>query len=565
MDRITKSYLDKFSNSNGFEDCDDISTIFEHFVNYTVVEPKSEYRFDIENVNIGFNGTIGIDGFALLLNGQIIESQDELIEFLDDHKKCSADIIFTQAKTSKSFSRTDIRGFGDAVSDFIAEEQILSWSDLAKEKIALFNALISRAAELVSNPSCYLYYATTGKDEQDVNIEAAKQLVEADIVNENIFSSIVIALLGANELQTAYKKIGQAITRTFDFSKRVSLPEIDNVKEAYIGVVKAQSIVDLMTDENGLLISNVFYDNVRDYQGENKVNAEISKTIQSDNKDSFSVLNNGITIVAENLVPARDNFTISNYQIINGCQTSHVLFTNKDHLNDSVQVPMKLIISDNDELTSNVIRSTNRQTEVKEQDLIAFSDFQKRLEDYYGTFKGEDRLYYERRSKQYNRGSVERKRIIDKTQQIKAIASLYYNKPELATRYFGTVFSELGDKLFKDNHDMRPYYTASYTLFKIDQLFRSKQIAKKYRKIKFHMLTMLRHEINNSKCPPFEAHRKCNNYCDAILEIFKSPTKLSPLITSVMNKIDSLNYDLDDLEISKSKDFVDKCLSFYKP
>lgn len=562
MDRITKSYLTQFAKSCGFEQCTDKSVLFEHFVNYTVIEPKSEYGFEIENVNIGTNGTIGIDGFALLLNGQIIETIDELDSFLEGHKKCSAEIIFIQSKTSKKFSRTELRGFGDAVTDFISEIQKLSWTETASQKIELFDTLISRVAELESNPTCHLYYASAGRDENDTNIEAAKQLIKADIDGQNIFSSTAITLLGAIELQAAYKRIGQAISRTFEFPKRVPLPEIEDVKEAYIGVVNAEAIVHLMTDEENDLISNVFYDNVRDYQGENKVNAEISETIKSDRKDSFSVLNNGITVVAEDLVAQRDKFTISNYQIINGCQTSHVLFSNKENLDDTVQVPLKLIISDNADLTSAVIRSTNRQTEVKEQDLIAFSEFQKRLEDYYGTFSGDDRLYYERRSKQYNRSPVERKRIIDKTQQIKAVASFYYDKPELATRFFGSVFAELGDKLFKNNHDMKPYYTASYALFKIDHLFRTKQIDKKYRKIKYHLITMLRHEISNANCPPFSSKR-CVTYCNEALDILKSESRLLALVGAVLNKVDSLEYDLDDNEVSKSKIFVKQCLEKY--
>jgi len=562
MDRITDSYLQQFKNSHGFKHCVDKTILFEHFVNYTVIEPKSEYSFDIEEINIGINGTIGIDGFAVLLNGQIIESINELEEFLEDHAKCKAEIIFIQSKTSKNFSRTELRGFGDAVRDFISESQSLSWSTTALDKIKLFNALVSRVADLDSNPTCHLYYASVGRDEQDQNILTAKQLIKADIDAENIFSSTFITLLGSAELQAAYKKIGQAISRSFDFPKRVALPEIDNVKEAFIGVVNASAIVGLMTDDNNELLSNVFYDNVRDYQGDNKVNAEISKTLKSGAKDSFSVLNNGITIVAEDLIPQRDKFTISNYQIINGCQTSHVLFSNKEDLDDCVQVPLKLIISDNTDLTSSVIRSTNRQTEVKEQDLIAFSLFQKGLEDYYGTFAGDDKLYYERRSKQYNRSSVERKRIIDKTQQIKAIASFYYDKPDLATRFFGSVFAELGDKLFKNSHEMKPYYTASYALFKIDHLFRTKYIDTKYRKIKYHLITMLRHEINHSRCPPFES-KKCSKYCDKILDVLKDEPDLLNLIDKVIEKIDSLEYDLDDREVSKSKNFVSDCLAIY--
>lgn len=52
MDRVTKSFLTEFKNNNSFDDLKD-SLIFEHFVNYTLVEPKSEFRIDIEAINIG--------------------------------------------------------------------------------------------------------------------------------------------------------------------------------------------------------------------------------------------------------------------------------------------------------------------------------------------------------------------------------------------------------------------------------------------------------------------------------------------------------------------------------
>ena len=55
MDRITKSFLTEFNNNNGFNKLEDNES-FEHFVNYTIVEPKSESRIDIEAINIGKNG-----------------------------------------------------------------------------------------------------------------------------------------------------------------------------------------------------------------------------------------------------------------------------------------------------------------------------------------------------------------------------------------------------------------------------------------------------------------------------------------------------------------------------
>lgn len=562
MDRVTKSYLTDFKKNFGFESVENESELFEHFSNYTIVEPKTEYSFEIEDINIGADGTIGIDGFALLLNKQFINTKEELEDYLDQNKKSIAEVIFIQSKTSPKFDSKEISNFGFAVSDFIAESQTLKWSKQAMEKIELFNAFVSKISELKENPTCNLYYATLGRDEKDQNVMANVERIKRDTESENIFNKVNVELIGATDLQRKYKKIGQILEKSFEFPMRVTLPIINDVKESYIGVIDTGTIIELMTGDDDTLLSNVFYDNVRDYQGKNKVNSEISQTIQSTYKDSFSILNNGITIVAEELRTTRDTFTISNYQIINGCQTSHVLFENRELIDETIKVPLKLIISENEELTSRVIRSTNRQTEVKEQDLIAFSNFQKSLEDYYKTYSDDNRLYYERRSKQYNNKGIDRKRIIDKTTQIKSIASFYYDKPNMATRFFGALFTEFGDKLFKDNHKMIPYYVASYAIFKIDLLFQSNSIDKKYKKIKYHILTMFRHEIKNEKCPPFGS-KKAETYCSDILNVLKDQKEVLKIINTVINKIDSLNYELDDNEISKSTEFVKKCLGKY--
>ena len=562
MDRVTRSFLNDFSKKFEFDEIADDTLKFEHFVNYAIVEPKTEYIFQIEDINIGTNGTIGIDGFALLLNKQLITSEEEMNDFLDQYKKCSAEIIFIQSKTSQKFDSKEIGNFGFAVQDFISEEQTLKWSSEGLEKIKLFNSFVDRISELKEKPMCYLFYVTLGLNENDQNVLAKKNDIIKNITSENLFQKVTFELYGAIEIQEKYKTIGQTIEKAFEFPNRVTLPIIDNVKESYIGVVDTTSIIKLMTDDNGNLLSNVFYDNVRDYQGENKVNNEISTTIRSSYKDSFSILNNGITIVAENLQTTRDTFTITNYQIINGCQTSHVLFENKDFLDNTVQVPIKLVVSDEEGLTSRIIRSTNRQTEVKEQDLLAFSNFQKRLEDYYKTFPMDERLFYERRSKQYNNGSVERKKIIDKTTQIKAMASMFYDKPNMATRFFGALFQEFGSKLFQDNHQMYPYYVASFATYQIESLFRLKKIDKKYKKIKYHILTMLRHEINPIPCSPFES-KKSITYCEDIFNTINDENKFLNVINRIIEKIDSLEYNLDDLQISKSKEFVDRCLSSY--
>lgn len=147
------------------------------------------------------------------------------------------------------------------------------------------------------------------------------------------------------------------------------MPEIENVKEAYIGLIPVTTIIDLI-EEDSEIIPSIFYDNVRDFQGFNKINSEIKKTIEDKKlKYAFSILNNGITIVADKLTQSRDSIEITNYQIINGLQTSMVLLDCKELLDEQMYVTLKLIITEDENIISKIIRATNRQTAVKEEDL----------------------------------------------------------------------------------------------------------------------------------------------------------------------------------------------------
>ena len=567
MDRITKSYVTEFRDKFHFESNIQQDVLFEHFVNYTLLEKKIDESLNdesIEKMNIGKNGTIGIDGFVILLNGHLITNTEDLNLILDNNKKSIAEVIFIQSKTSTSFENKDIGLLGNAVSDFISEVQNYKWTENAIEKIDLFNTLISRVSDLIENPICSLYYVCLGNyNSEDANLNASKMKILSDINSQKIFSKTSFTYVDYLGLQTEYKKIGQNITKSFDFALKTLIPDIENVKEAYIGVVPVTTIIDLIKDDNSDLITTIFYDNVRDFQGENKINDEIKKTLLDEKlRYAFSVLNNGVTIVAEKLTPSRNTFTISNYQIINGLQTSHILFNNQQYIDDKVYVPLKLIITQDENLISKIIRSTNRQTAVKDEDLIAYSDFQKSLENFYKTFPENNKLHYERRSKQYNNTKIDRNLIVDKSTQIKVIGSMFFNKPNIATRFFGALFKEFGNELFLDTHKMLPYYTPAFTYYQLEELFRMNFIDRKYKKLRYFILMMIRLEISISNCPSFES-KKSEDYCNAILEKVNNLEEFKSIVTEVISKIDQLNLNLTDNELSKSSKLVEDLKKIY--
>ena len=125
-----------------------------------------------------------------------------------------------------------------------------------------------------------------------------------------------------------------------------------------------------------------------------------------------------------------DQIEIYDYQIVNGCQTSYVLFDNRDILRDDSFVMVKLIEVTNEDVSDRVIYTTNRQTEVKSEAFVATKHFHKRLQDYYDAVSNPYRLYYERRSKQYDlNDGISKNRVITLTQQIQSYLAMFLNEP----------------------------------------------------------------------------------------------------------------------------------------
>lgn len=273
----------------------------------------------------------------------------------------------------------------------------------------------------------------------------------------------------------------------------------------------------LVIDDDGNIVKSVFIDNVRDFQGENPVNVDMSSTLTSGLLDQFVLRNNGVTIVARDLSVTGQMFTVRDYQVVNGCQTSHVLYANRSSLTDKLYVPVKLIYTDDEEIAQEVIKSTNRQTPIDENDLLALTKFQRDLETYYSGMQDERRLYYERRSKQYaSRDDVERTRIIPVGVQLKVFASMFLDAAHQAGRYQATLLKQVGDRVFKASHRPETYYTAALAFYRFESLLRRGHgDTADLRPFKFHFLSAFRHRFEIRDFPGLE-DKKISAWCDPL-------------------------------------------------
>jgi hypothetical protein len=202
-------------------------------------------------------------------------------------------------------------------------------------------------------PSCLLYYVCTGRWTGENSLAAAAEKSLEDLRKTNLFSSVEFNPIDGEALKRRYRNLKQKITREIVFERHTILPPITGVQEAYIGILPGLEYLKLIEDDDGDLNKRLFYDNVRDFQGYNAVNQEIEATIHdAKQSDRFLLLNNGVTIVAHLANKVGAKFRLSDYQIVNGCQTSHVLFFNRKSLTTNIYLPVKLIVTSDPEVTN---------------------------------------------------------------------------------------------------------------------------------------------------------------------------------------------------------------------
>ena len=537
MDRISESLLNEFSTEREIAHLKEDKK-FEHFASYITVRRHYAETFETEDIVVGSGGDSGIDGIAIIVNGSLVTDAEVLVEQADKAGHLDVGFVFIQAERSPGFDASKIGNFGYGVRDFFSEQPQLKRNERVAAEADIMAEIFKRSSKFKrGNPTCTLYYVTTGKWTNDTVLESRSKSVIGDLQITNLFRNVNFIPVDAEGLQKLYRQTKNAISRTFTFTNRIVVPDVPGVAEAYLGFLPVPEFLKLLSDDSGDIISSLFYDNVRDWQGDNEVNSEIKGTLESAERARFVLMNNGITIIARTLQPTGNNFTIEDYQIVNGCQTSHVLFNQRDNLDESVMVPVRLICTQDEDAIRTIIRATNRQTEVKSDQFFAVQEFPKELELFFQTFPEQQKLYYERRSRQYDRLDIEKTRIVIPTNMIRAFAAMFLDEPHRTTRNYGALSSKIGKEIFVKGHRKEPYYTAALALYKLEYFFRNGRLEPKYKAARFHILLAARLLGNTEPMPKVNSH-DMEKYCRVLMETLWDANKADDLIGRAARIVD---------------------------
>ncbi|MDD5272327.1 MAG: AIPR family protein, partial [Methylovulum sp.] len=306
---------------------------------------------------------------------------------------------------------------------------------------------------------------------------------------------------------------------------------------------------NLLLSGDGNLRSYVFEENVRAFLGiDNPVNKSISDTLNSsDSATRFPVLNNGITVVSPDVRIQGSTLHIENFQIVNGCQTSNVLYENRAKLDDSIMVSIKVVETKNEDVFSDLVRASNSQTKVEETQFLSLKPIVKRIEAYFNTYEGKDgRLYFERRDKQYVGRDIPAVRTFSLTIASKSVASLFLRRPDLAYRYTKRMYELLSDDIFSDDTREVVFYASCLTLYRLHLLVANAGIPQNMRKYKWHILVLVGAIVAGKEIPKLNS-KHIEPYCQKIIDAFSKSgnSALEPFRQSV-EIIDSMGDITDD-------------------
>lgn len=491
MNPIVRAQLEDFKKTNSQAAYDD-SEFFEVMSIFAVENGILGENIDPFRAHLK-GQEFGIDGIAISIQGALCTDADEADSILSAGKNHVGSFHLYQSKTSNSLDYGDIAKFLDAVYDFFTGSKLLKSSQI--EDLAVVRDRVFAAATR-SNPELKCYFCTTGSGKASDAIQTLIQSNRTKLEALNLFGSIQIRCLGAREIQEAFRAATNSSSASIIFPENITLPDHNNIEEAYIGYVAADQILEMVLGEKDNLGARcinraLFYDNVRDFNPESEINKSILAELAAGDLSSFVFKNNGITVVAKKISRKGDTFTIEDFQIVNGCQTTNILSLVPEMDTKNISVPLRLIGSSDPDFVAKIIVGTNRQNEVREDQFWALKPFMKDLEIYCSGQSGDQKILIERRENQYRDVATERTRIMKPSDLMKIAAAVFFFQPNRAARDHRGIRTEFKNKIFAQEHSVELYHMAALSLYKFDYLIRTSRVNRAYVINKFFILYAL--------------------------------------------------------------------------
>ena len=551
MNKILNGILSNFKEDFSLQNLEDTKA-FEFLVNYLLVSKLHPDGIndsgDLEQLCVDDKSQFGLDGIAFIINDNLVLNKED-VEVYAKSKRLEVKVLFIQAKTEEKCDTGDLLKTIRAAKNFLNNfDAITEKNDNIINAKEIYDVLFKyKNSKLMpaDYPQCFIYYVTASKDWDRKLVQSICESEQNDFykINSDI-KLLSINVLGSEYLIAAYNEIMNSVDVQIYFKNALELDSINGVVKSYIGYLSGDEYLKIIEDQNGEIRKRIFYENVRDYQGEkNPVNTEIRNTISTDIlQDKFILLNNGVTIITKSLKPlGGNNYELRDFQIVNGCQTSNEIYNQKEMAN-KIHVPVKLIHTTESDIITMIVKATNRQSPVPEEVFFALSQYHKELQDLYKEYSKEMpiEIYYERRPGELANENLLKYQKVTLHSLIRTITSVYFLESYIVyNNNPANILKNRKERLFKKEQPQELYYISSLLLAIFNKLQTEKILNHNDYSKRFYIIMVVRCLVAKSiKVNDFSS-KETKKEIKNLLKILKTSACSSYFVTAekVVNNI----------------------------
>lgn len=472
--------------------------VFEKYGSTQVLKPKELTSDELAAGIVDGAQDGGVDSFFVFLNGALLNPDDPVlspgdpsIRHIGAHP--TLEVLLIQSKNKESWEESvwehllaSLPNLLDTNSDDATLEMLYRASVvertgiLRKAVLSLapkFPTVIFRVVYVTRAPEANLTASVRDRADQVADLIRSRLTTGATVTTEHVGVEALYRLAGTEYNRPGVLKFRHLIRET----------------DSFLGVVSLRDYLVFVRNEDGALREELFDSNVRDYEGDNSVNEAIGGTLADSDGSEFWWLNNGVTVLGDDVDSPQETVTISRPLIVNGLQTSHVLHRAE---RDGVLAPERLdngvvvrvIRSVDEDTRDRIIAGTNRQTQVPGPALYATQPLQRDIE----RFLLVHNWYYERRKNRYKNQGRPAKRRITIGLLAQALITLKLGQPDVARARPSTLLSrpEGYESLFPETMDRNAYLAAVEILKGVDDYLSTegaKAILDEYTNARFYV------------------------------------------------------------------------------
>ncbi|SFK72363.1 AIPR protein [Marinilactibacillus piezotolerans] len=581
-----KDFIEKYEITSN--KAKDEHSIFESYINDLILtlygnDPNASF-YDMETKT-----AFGIDGVAIFVADKFVKSIEDVDDVIQNTKRFEVEFYFSQSKTSDLFNRTEINDFFTGIRRFFNFENC-EIPEL-KEFWETAKYIYTKASKFKQPPVLNTIFASLSPNDinlSDPHLKSAVDLGINDLVDLGMFNKVLEPqFLGLKRIMELHRKINSDLEIVVNMTKTpVTYPKdvTGKIKNGYYGLIKLEEFIKILTDEvsgKKILRKGIFDDNIRYYLGSEEkidVNYNIKNQLLGKNSYLFGVLNNGITILGDEINLNSEEMTLVNYQIVNGCQTSNVIFEVLDELKqqEDVYIPARFIATNDEETKNDIIKATNSQTTLKPEQLAALAPIQKAIEEYYKSKRQNTgfKLYYERRTEQYRDENIPKTKIINIPFQIKSTSALFLNLPHEVSGQYGKVEKKTRGLLFNNESDfgfINVYYASGLTWYKTER-FVLNNYDRKYRRARWHIMMLVRYLCCKNKIVSNKIDKISNKNSELIEKVMLDEVKSNEILDCAIQIINrcllkqnpnlSIDEILQDRKLFERKETTDILLEY---